>query len=105
MLLGKHAFSCLVTKRSAQSASRPVSSLRGHFDHSTLRRNPLKTRFTYTEIFDEAKNQSCTPGSKLGTMARNGAATVDAAAKAGVSLATVYGVTAAGRIAGFVQGF
>ena len=67
----------------------------------------MKTQFTvtYKDLFEEAKHESCTPGSKLGSKARNAAETVNAAAKAGVALVSVYAVIGAGRVAGFAQGF
>ena len=66
-----------------------------------------KTQFTVTfkDIFQEAKNCGCTPGSKFGSKARDAAETVNAVAKGGVAVVLVYSVIGAGHVAGFAQGF
>ena len=65
----------------------------------------LVPQVSYKDLYEGAKNESCIPGSNLGSKVRNGAEILNATAKAGVAAVAVYSVMGAGHIAGFVKGF
>lgn len=59
---------------------------------------------TYSRLFNEAKTAGHKPGARLGSKARDGAETMNAAAKTGVALVLVFAAATSGHVIGFVRG-